>query len=66
MSSLFVMFASFWMAFWEYKTELFWFLSVTEGTGVVVNLIADDVWISEDELTGALIDEVDTWDWLYF
>ena len=31
------------------------FLSVTEGTDVVVNSIADDVCGSEDELTGALI-----------
>ena len=33
---------------------MFWFLSVTEGTDVVVNYIADDVWGSEDELTGVL------------
>ena len=42
------------MVFWEYKTELFWFLSLTEGTDVVVNSITDDVWGSEDELTGVL------------
>ena len=44
------------MVFWEYKTGLFWFFSVTEGTGVVVNLIADDVWGYEDEITGSLSD----------
>ena len=33
---------------------MFWFLSVTEGTDVVVNYITDDVWGSEDELTGVL------------
>ena len=65
MFSLFSMVASFWMVFWEYKTELFWFLSLTEGTDVVVDLIADDVWVSEDELTGALSDKVYIWDWLY-
>ena len=40
-------------------------MSVTEGTDVVVNLIADDVWGSEDELTSALSDKVEGWDWLY-
>ena len=34
----------------------------TEGTYVVVNLIADDIWGSEDELTGTLSDEVESWD----
>ena len=29
-------------------------LSVTERTGVVVDSIADDVWVYEDELIGAL------------
>ena len=52
------------MVFWEYKTEVFWFLSVTEGTDDVVNLMADDVWGSEDELTGVLSDKVETWTWL--
>ena len=37
-------------------------MSVIEGTDVVVNLIAEDVWDPEDELTGALIYEVDIWD----
>ena len=44
---------------------MFWFLSLIEGTGVVVDLIADDFWVSEDELTGALNDEVEICDWLY-
>ena len=48
------------MVFWEYKTELFWFLFLTEGTDVVVNSIADYVWGYEDKLTGALSDEVES------
>ena len=60
MLPLFVMVASFWMVFWEYKT-CFLCLSVAEGTDVVVNLIADDVWGSEDELTGALSDKFESW-----
>ena len=39
-------------------------MSVTEGIGVVVNSIVDDVWGSEDELAGTLSDEVESWDWL--
>ena len=39
-------------------------MSVAEGTEIVVNSIADDVWNYEDELTGALSDEVESWDWL--
>ena len=62
MSSLFVMVASLWMVFWEHKTELFLFFYVVEGTDVVVNLIAEDVWGYEDELTCSLIDEVESWD----
>ena len=46
----------------EIKTEMCWFLYLTEGTDGVVNSIADDVWGSQDELTGALSDEVDSWD----
>ena len=64
MSSLFVMVESFWIVFWEHKTEFFWYLSVIEGTDIVVNLIEVDVWYSEDELTGALIGEVESCDWL--
>ena len=62
MSSLDVMLAPFWMVFWEYKTELFSVFSLTEDTDVVFNSIDDDVWGSEDELTGALSDEVEIWD----
>ena len=62
MSSLFVMLASFWMVFWEYKIELFLFLFTTEGTDVVVNSIADYIWGYEDELTGALRDKVESQD----
>ena len=46
------------MVFWEYKIELLWCLSIAGGTDVVVNSIAEDVWGSEDELTGALSDKV--------
>ena len=56
MVSLFMMVASFGMVFWEYKTELFWCLSLAEGKDDVVISIAEDVWDSEDELTGALGD----------
>ena len=62
MLPLFVMVASFWMVFWEYITDLFLFLPVIEGTDVVVNLIADDVWGSEDEKTGVLSDKFEIWD----
>ena len=62
MSSLFVMVASFWMKFWEYKIELFWCLSLTEETESVVISIADDVWGYEDELTGVLNEKVEIWD----
>ena len=56
MLSFFVMVASFWVVFWEHKTELFRFFSVVEGKYVVVNLIAEDVWGYEYELAGAFID----------
>ena len=36
--------------------------STTERIDVVVNLIADDVWGCEDELTGVLSDRVESWD----
>ena len=52
------------MVFWEYKTELFSFFSVTEGIDVLVNSIADYVWVFGDELTGVLSEKVDIWDWL--
>ena len=50
------------MVFWEYKIELFWCFYVAEGTDVVVNSISEDVWGSQDELTGALSDEFEIWD----
>ena len=62
MLSLFVVLTSFWMKFLEHKTELFCFLSLTEGTDVVVNSMDGDVWEAEDEQTGALNDEVESWD----
>ena len=46
------------------KTELFWCFYLAEGTDVVVNLIVEDVWDSEDELTGALSDKFEIWYWL--
>ena len=45
----------------EYKIELFLVFSVIEGTDVVVNSIADDVWGYEDELTGVLTEKVESW-----
>ena len=48
------------MVFWEYKTKLFSFLSVTEATDVVVDSIAVNFWGSEDELTSVLSDEVES------
>ena len=59
------MVVSLWMVFWEYKTELFLCFSFAEGTEIVVNSIAEDVWGSEDELTGALSDEFKSWYLLY-
>ena len=51
------------MIFWEHKTELV-FLSITEETEVIVNLIEDYDWESEDKITGSLIYRVESWDWL--
>ena len=48
MSSLCVMFKSFWMVFWEHKIELVCFLSITEETKVLVNTVDDDILESED------------------
>ena len=39
-------------------------MSASEGTDVVVNSTAEDVWSSEDELTGALSEKFESWDWL--
>ena len=52
------------MEFWEHKTQLFWFLSPTEETDVVVNSIDDDVWGTEDEQTVALNYGFESWYWL--
>ena len=52
------------MVFWEYKTELVCFLSITEETEVIVNWIDDDVWEAEDERTGFFIDWFESWYWL--
>ena len=43
---------------------MFWCFSVAEGTDVVVNSIAEDVSYSEDELTVALSDKVESCYWL--
>ena len=51
------------MEFLEHKTELF-FLSITEGTEVIVNSIDDDVWEANDKITGVFIDGFECWDWL--
>ena len=61
MSSLFVMLKSFWMEFLEQITKLI-FLSLTEGTEVLVNLIEEDIWEAKDKQTGALNYEVKSWD----
>ena len=39
-------------------------LSLTEGTDFVSDSIYDDVWEAEDEITGALSKEVESWDLL--
>ena len=44
------------------KHNCFDFFSVTEGTEVIFNLIADYVWGSGDELTGVMSDKVESWD----
>ena len=51
------------MVVWEHKKELFWFLSLTEGTDVVVNSMTNNVWETEDEQPGALNDGVERWGW---
>ena len=62
MSSLFVMVASLWVVFWEHNTDFFDVFSVIEGTDIVANLIAENIWGSEYEITVALIDSVKSWD----
>ena len=44
--------------------ELVWFLSLTEGTEVIVNSIDNDVWESKDKRTGVFNDGAEIWDWL--
>ena len=39
-------------------------MSVAEGTDVDVISIAEDVWGSEEELTGNLSDKGESWYWL--
>ena len=46
------------MVFWELKTELVSFLSITEETKVFVNELDDDVWEAEEKRTDSLIDGV--------
>ena len=50
------------MNFLELKTVFFCFLSIKEGTEVVVNSIEDDVWKVKDEILGALNEGVESWD----
>ena len=50
------------MVFWEHKTELVSFFSITEETKVPVNSVDVDVWEAEYELKGSLIDGVESWD----
>ena len=52
------------MEFLEHKTWLVCFLSLTEGTEVIVNSIDDYVWEAKYKITGALIDGVESWYWL--
>ena len=61
MSSLFVMLKSLWMEFSEHKTELVCFLSLIQGTKVIVNSVNDDVREAKYKITGALIDGVESW-----
>ena len=44
------------------QNRAFLIFSPTEVTDVIVNKIADDVWVSEYELTGALSDTFESWD----
>ena len=37
-------------------------LSLIEGKDAFVNSIADDIWVSEDEITGVLSDKFESWD----
>ena len=52
------------LEFLEHKTGFFCFLSLTEGTEVVVHSIEDDFWEGKDELKFALNEKVGKWDLL--
>ena len=54
------MLTSFCMEFLEHKPELV-FLSLTEGTEVIVNSMDDGVLEAKDKRTGALIDGFESW-----
>ena len=62
MSSLFVMFKSFWMLFWEHETESVFSLSIIEETQVLFESIEDDVLEAKYEKTGFFIDIFEIWD----
>ena len=47
------------------KNRIVMILSVTEGTDVVFDSIADIVWVPEDKVTYALSDKADIWDLSY-
>ena len=46
------------------KNGIGFFLSISEETEVIVNLIEVDVWESEDDTTGSFIDGFESWYWL--
>ena len=50
------------MVFWEHKTELVCFLSITEETKVLVNAVDYDVWEAKYERAVSFIDGVKSWD----
>ena len=47
---------------WGIQNRFFSILYLTEGADVVVYSMADDIWESKDEITGALGDEFDSCD----
>ena len=49
-----------------FGTQNGFFLSLTEGTEVIVNSIDDDVWEAKYKRTGALIDGLGSWYGLCF
>ena len=52
------------MVFGEHKTELVYFLPITEETEVLVNEVGDYVWEAKDERKGSLIEVVESWHWI--